>query len=240
MNTWLAILVPISSGLGIIYLATLIDRSRFQIRGVVGPYFGALAVLFGLFASLTAHETWQRVGQVNGKVAVEVESLNGIWEVARLLQQDEDVTALIREYVQAETAGQIAFAASGVHEMKSAEAVHALYAFSLQGSFVKAEYQAAQGHLLNLIDNLRNARLERLQLNERHLSSTKLLALLIFGALTQAAIALCHAGNVRASIATVMLFSLASSVSIYFITALDDPESIQRLIDLSVYESALH
>jgi len=91
-----------------------------------------------------------------------------------------------------------------------------------------------------LIDNLRDARLERLQLNERHLSSTKLLALLIFGALTQAAIALCHAGNVRASIATVMLFSLASSVSIYFITALDDPESIQRLIDLSVYESALH
>jgi hypothetical protein len=36
-----------------------------------------------------------------------------------------------------------------------------------------------------------------------------------------------------------MLFSLASSVSIYFITALDNPESIQRLIDLSVYETVL-
>ena len=239
MNTLIPTAIPILSGFVVLYLAFMLDDSRFQVRGVVGPYFGTIAVLFGLFASLTAHESWQRIGKINGMVSIEVEALNGIHEVGIGLDKGAEVKILILEYIEGERDHQASYADSGLHIVKSSEAIHSLYALGFQEDFFEGKPLAIQGYFFRLLDNLRTARLERQEIYKRHLSGTKVLALIILGVLTQTAIALCHAGQVRASIAGVMLFSLAFAVSIYFITMFDHPETLSRMIDMETYRSAL-
>lgn len=48
--------LPLLMGLFTVRLFNRIDNSKFQVRGIVGPYFAALALLFGLFSSLTASD----------------------------------------------------------------------------------------------------------------------------------------------------------------------------------------
>jgi hypothetical protein len=239
MNTLIPTAIPILSGVVVLYLAFMLDDSRFQVRGIVGPYFGTIAILFGLFASLTAHESWQRIAKINGMVSIEAEALNGIHEVGIELDKGAEVKTLILEYIEGERDHQASYADSGLHIVKSSEAIHSLYALGFQEDFFEGKPLAIQGYFFRLLDNLRTARLERQEIYKRHLSGTKVLALLILGVLTQTAIALCHAGQVRASIAGVMLFSLAFAVSIYFITMFDHPETLSRMIDMETYRSAL-
>lgn len=239
MNTLIPTAIPILSGVVVLYLAFMLDDSRFQVRGIVGPYFGTIALLFGLFASLTAHESWQRIAKINGMVSIEAEALNGIHEVGIELDKGAEVKTLILEYIEGERDHQASYADSGLHIVKSSEAIHSLYALGFQEDFFEGKPLAIQGYFFRLLDNLRTARLERQEIYKRHLSGTKVLALLILGVLTQTAIALCHAGQVRASIAGVMLFSLAFAVSIYFITMFDHPETLSRMIDMETYRSAL-
>src|SRR4051812_44365747 len=56
---WLTLL-PFLLGVAVCLVFRFLDRSRFAIRGVVGPYFASVALLFAVFSSLLADELWQR------------------------------------------------------------------------------------------------------------------------------------------------------------------------------------
>ena len=237
MNPMILTSIPIISGVLITYLASRLDRSRYQVRGVVGPYFGALAVLFGLFASLTANEAWQRVSQANATVSVEVDALNGILEFGRLLGKYDELEKLVADYIDEEGRHHVSFRDEQQQNVKTSTTIHSLYAYTLARKNFTDEQVVVQGQLIRLLETIRVARLERQNLLGKDLSETKVLALLILGALTQAAIALCHAGNTRASIASVLLFSVAFSVTVYFITASSHPDVVGHMIDMRHFES---
>ena len=90
------------------------------------------------------------------------------------------------------------------------------------------------------IDELRDLRLERLEIKETHSGPLKLTMLVILGILTQIAIAMCHAGNRSASIYTVGLFSIAFAVTVFFTSAFDDLENFDQVVDLSILDSAIN
>lgn len=56
-------LLPLVLGAGVCIGFYHLDKSRFTVRGVVGPYFAAVALLFSLFASLLATEVWGKVSK---------------------------------------------------------------------------------------------------------------------------------------------------------------------------------
>lgn len=239
MSPTVLTVIPVISGLVIIFLASRLDSSRYQVRGVVGPYFGALALLFGLFASLTANESWNHIDKANAMVSVEVDALDGILEFSRMLGKHEKLEKLVADYIAEEGRlhGDVRDEEQKI--LKATNTIHDLYVYALDRDNFTPENVIIQSNLIRLLETLRVARLERQDVLRKSLSETKILALLILGALTQAAIALCHAGNVRASMASVLLFSVAFSVTVYFITASSHPDVAGQLIDMSHFESVL-
>jgi len=65
IQTITIILFPILSGVFTIYAFNKLDQSKYQVRGVMPPYFAALVLMFSLFASLTAGDVWQRISKEN-------------------------------------------------------------------------------------------------------------------------------------------------------------------------------
>ena len=237
MNHIALTIIPILSGILILILAFRLDRSRYQVRGVVGPFFGALALLFGLFASLTANETWHKIDKANAMLAVEVDALNGIVVFGRLLENKKELEKLVADYISEEGRHQASLRDPQQQNVKVSNSIHALYAYSIQRKNFTDEQLVVQGQLFRLLDAVRVARLERQDVYRESLSETKVLALLILGAVTQAAIALCHAGNARASLASVLLFSVAFSVAVYFITASFHPDAVGQIVDVTHSQS---
>jgi len=206
-----------------------LDKSKFQVRGVVGPYFAALALLFGLFASLTASDVWQRIGKANTLVSAEV---NGLRSLLRLSEIMGPETVIIKGIVHdyAREMQEVEFShAQAIPSANALEALNRLYQIAADPANFN-RVPAMQTEFFKAIEQVRSAHLERIELRKSHLSSTKLLIIFIFGLLTQFAIALCHAGNKRASWAAVMLFSLAFSAAIFVLTKFEDPASFSSMI----------
>ena len=93
---------------------------------------------------------------------------------------------------------------------------------------IGADQSLFNGHALqntsfmSAVESLRAANLERNQLKSEPHDPMKILSLLLFGLLTQIAIAFCHAGNQRAISTTVMLFSMGFMASVAILELLDN------------------
>jgi hypothetical protein len=92
-----------------------------------------------------------------------------------------------------------------------------------------------QSEFLHALEQVRSAHMERLDVRQSHLATTKLVIIFMFGVLTQFAIALCHAGNVRATWASVMLFSIAFAATMWVLTAFEDPQKFATLISDRIF-----
>ncbi len=223
-------LLPIVMGILTVVLFNYIDQSKFQVRGVVGPYFAALALLFGLFTSLTASDIWQRAGKANTLVCTEANSLASLLEISKIMAPAEAVIikSVVRDYTRETQTIEFSDTKQAL-STNAVEALHRLYAIA--ASPVNFNHVVPiQTEFLKSLEQARGAHLERIELKKRHLVPTKLLIIFIFGLLTQFSIALCHAGNTRASWASVMLFSLAFSAAVSVLTKFADPIGFSSMI----------
>jgi hypothetical protein len=114
----------------------------------------------------------------------------------------------------------------------AAEALNRLYLIAADPANFN-HVSPIQSEFLRSLEQVRSAHLERIELRKTHLSNTKLLIIFIFGLLTQFSIALCHAGNTRASWASVMLFSVAFSAAVTVLTVFENPASFSSMISTS-------
>jgi hypothetical protein len=210
-------------GVGVCVSFYYLDRSRFTIRGVVGPYFASVAVLFALFASLLAAELWQRQNKEDVLFHVEVNGLQSMLHIADSLGADAAVVRnAVRLYLNpAAQDGRREGRPPGGAQSAS-EALQRLYRLAADPGTFKGNAVVNAAFLASL-EAVRSARDDRIVLHKAHASSSKFFTLLLFGLLTQIAIGFCHAGNPRALAASVMLFSIAFSAAIGILALLDDP-----------------
>ena len=231
-------LIPFVTGFIAVLLVSSLSGTKFEIKGVVGPYFGALAVMFGLFASLMAGDTWREISRANSLVMKEINSLKAIESLGKSLPQgNSQLREITKKYVSQDiqTNEQI-----NIERTFSLRELPAL--FELQDYVLNDELGSPllKSRLFLHIDELRDLRLERLEIKETHSGPLKLTMLVILGILTQIAIAMCHAGNRSASIYTVGLFSIAFAVTVFFTSAFDDLENFDRVVDLSILDLAIN
>src|SRR5262245_33018825 len=124
---WLTLL-PLLLGVGICVSFYYLDRSRFTVRGVVGPYFASVAILFALFSSLLAAELWQRQNKEDALLHVEMNGLKSILHIANSLDPDaSEVRQAVRSYLEesAHTSRPEVHTAGG--DQHSGEALQLLY-----------------------------------------------------------------------------------------------------------------
>jgi hypothetical protein len=215
---WLTLL-PLLLGVGVCVSFYYLDRSRFTIRGVVGPYFSSVAILFALFSSLLAAELWQRQNKEDVLFHVEMNGLQSMLHIADSLDADAAVVRnAVRLYLDPAAHG--GRRPSGAQS--AGEALQRLYRLAADPGTFK-ENTVVNAAFLTSLDAVRSAREDRTALHKAHVSPSKFFTLLLFGLLTQIAIAFCHAGNPRALAASVMLFSIAFSAAIGILALLDDP-----------------
>ena len=221
-NLWLTLL-PLLLGVGVCVSFYYLDRSRFTIRGVVGPYFSSVAILFALFSSLLAAELWQRQNKEDVLFHVEMNGLQSMLHIADSLDADAAaVRNAVRLYLDPAAHGGRREARPPSSAQPAGEALQRLYRLAADPGTFKGNTVVNAAFLASL-DAVRSAREDRTVLHKAHVSPSKFFTLLLFGLLTQIAIAFCHAGNPRALAASVMLFSIAFSAAIGILALLDDP-----------------
>ena len=230
-------LLPLLLGAGTCIFFYYLDRSRFTVRGVVGPYFSAIAILFALFSSLLAAELWQRQNKEDVLLNLEKNGLKSMLHIAASATPDAPVVRnAIRNYLQqtAHDAAPGTISAGG--EQRSIEALQWLYRLASEPATFKGNGVASAAFLSSL-EVVRSAREDRVELHKARVAPSKFFSLLLFGLLTQIAIAFCHAGNVRALGASVMLFSVAFSAAIGILALLDDPYERLPMVNAALLDA---
>jgi hypothetical protein len=223
---WLTLL-PLLLGLGVCVAFYHLDRSRFTIRGVVGPYFSSVAILFALFASLLAAELWQRHTREDLLFHGE---LNGLQSLLQIAGGFDSGATTVRNAVRSYLDPAVPVAARPPDAAQPAgEPLERLYRLATDRQTFGGNTVANAAFLASL-QAVRAARDDRIALHKERVSPSKFFTLLLFGLLTQVAIAFCHAGNPRALAASVMLFSIAFSAAIGILALLDDPYQALRTI----------
>lgn len=229
---WIAL--PLACGVLCCLLVHRLDRSRWAVRGVVGPYFAAPALLFGLFCSNALGDMWTRQARLGTLVTAEVGAMQALLCLGEAGGASATpVQGPLRALAAAEERAARA-PDDPAAEAQAGEAIRALYALGGKpasfpgGSVVQAGFLAA-------LERLRDARDERLHLRTMHLAPEKLLLVAVLGVLTQLAIAWCHAGTPRAIWLAVMLFSLAFTAAMLALVAGDQPHPV----DPALYAEAL-
>ena len=153
-------LIPFVTGFIAVLLVSSLSGTKFEIKGVVGPYFGALAVMFGLFASLMAGDTWREISRANSLVMKEINSLKAIESLGKSLPQgNSQLREITKKYVSQDiqTNEQI-----NIERTFSLRELPAL--FELQDYVLNDELGSPllKSRLFLHIDELRDLRLERL------------------------------------------------------------------------------
>jgi hypothetical protein len=78
----MCLLFPIVTGLAVCIGFHFLDKSRFAVKGVVAPYFTAIALIFALFASHTTVEVLQKVSRINSLLFTEASSIRGMLRIS--------------------------------------------------------------------------------------------------------------------------------------------------------------
>ncbi|HXU99796.1 MAG TPA: OFA family MFS transporter, partial [Caulobacteraceae bacterium] len=185
-------LFPLALGIAVTVFFYYLDKSRFAVRGVAGPYFASVALLFALYASLMATEVWQRSVRATALGHSEIAALDSAVRIAEGVHPGDRRVRLA---------------------VQSPDPEPALYAIAGNGAFFAGQ-GPANAAFYQAIGEAHGADAERKTLIGARLAPEKLFSLLLFGLLTQVAIAFCQAGSIRAIGVTVMLFSIAFAASV--------------------------
>ncbi len=232
MNIYLMTALPLLTGFAAIMLIGSLQGSRFEVKGVVGPYFGALAIMFGLFASLMAGDSWRKVASANTFLATEVNALRAINLLSDALGTDGDeLRSITGRYVSEELLAEADYIDHGAVQLAELPSLIVLHKLIFKD---KAELAAIKAQLFHYADQLRTARTERQELKRNHLSSVKLTMLFLLGAITQVAVAMCHSGSKSATNYTVGLFTIAFALTVHFIVMFDSAQNFAEVVDLSI------
>ncbi len=234
MEQIIALLFPLLSGGLVVYGFNKLDQSSYQVKGVVGPYLAALALLFGLFASLTAGDVWQRVSKANAQITSEANAMRNLLRISDAMNQPElQVNQILHDYIDSEILIEEVIKQTGEVNINATPALEALFKIAVNpANFPNAVVQA---EFFKSVVQLRSARFERLEGNKTHLALYKLCILTLFGVLTQVAIAFCHPANFRALLCSVMLFSIAFSSTMGFITIFESNQVFSSLLNVSQF-----
>jgi hypothetical protein len=230
---WLTLL-PLLLGVAVCVFFRFLDRSRFTVRGVVGPYFASVALLFAVFSSLLAAELWQRQSREDALFRSEVNGLKSMLHIAGTLDSGApEIRNAVKSYLEqaAYSAGPGLRTAGGEHY--SDNALQWLYRLASDPKTFGGD-AVANTAFFNSLEVVRSSREERAELHKARVAPKKFFILVLFGLLTQIAIAFCHAGNPRALGASVMLFSIAFSAAIAVLSLLDDPYESFPVISVGV------
>jgi MFS family permease len=212
-------LLPLPLGVLVTVGFFYLDKTRYAVTGVSPSYIMAVALLFGLFASLMATDVWEKSARTASLNQVEISALESAVGIAEGLHpSDRTVRAAVNDELST-----IGTGVNGATGSVSGKPLQALYEIAGDNAFFAGD-SAANAAFYRAVDNIHEAHAERMALKQTRLAPAKLFSLVLFGYLTQLVIAISHTGKGRA--VAVMIFSIAFSASIAVLELMDESVDI--------------
>ena len=218
---WLALPVPaLFASLFAFYLGTaaLIVRLSFRsgwsrhiqsFKGVVAPFFGSTAVIFGLLIAFLSNDIWERNKQAENIVFVESDTLVALYSLSAASGSDnKSLRSAVRAYVSAVVEDEWPRLAVQQRSARTDAALNALLReVALPGT---AKDASVQRTMLDMVLRIRTAHEDRVLLSNDRTVVTKWAAVLLLALITQIAIAVVHLEKLRPQAAALLIFTLAA------------------------------
>jgi uncharacterized membrane protein YbaN (DUF454 family) len=205
-------------------------------RGVVPPFVGVPAVLFGLLMTFLSQDVWDANRRAYRAVALEHEQLATL--IALTGNQGTEaanVPRSIREYVEAVAGLEWKTMEKGE---EAPEAETALNALTRAVSSAKIE-PAFQRALIDTVLKLRSAREARLAISGAYPDDRKWAAVILIAFITQISIAVVHLDRARPQLLAQAIFCAAAIVAISLVAAVEEPYAPPKAVSSEPLENLL-
>jgi hypothetical protein len=210
-----------------LFLCWLCFASRFAAhaqnwKGVVPPFVGVPATLFGLLMTFLSQDVWEANRRAYQAVALEREQLATLSALSGNNGIDVDnLMGAVREYVEA-VVGLEWKAMEDGRESPEAEAALNRLTGAVNGAKLDAAFQRP---LIDAVISLRSARDQRLAIAGAYPGDRKWAAVLIIAFVTQIALAATHLDRPKPQLLAQAIFAVAAIVPISLVASVDEPYS---------------
>jgi len=178
-------------------------------RGVVPPFFGATAIIFGVLVAFLSNDIWDRNKQAERVVFTESDTLVALYSLSAASTADNAaLRAAIRAYASAVVEEEWPRLALEERSPRTDAALNALLReVARPGPGVDASVQRT---MQDMVLRVRAAHEDRVSLSNDRTVVTKWAAVLLLAFLTQVSIAVVHLDKARPQAAALVIFSLAA------------------------------
>jgi Protein of unknown function (DUF4239) len=196
-------------------------------RGVVPPFVGVPATLFGLLMTFLTQDVWDANRRAYAAVALEREQLATLAALTDNHAKDADeVPRAIRAYVEAVVGLEWKAMENGD---ESPEAEAALNRLTRAASSARIE-PAFQRALIDIVLKLRSAREQRLAIAEAYPDDRKWAAVILIAFVTQLSLAVVHLDRARPQLLAQAIFGAAAIVAIALVASVAEPFSPPKAV----------
>jgi hypothetical protein len=243
--SWLALPLPAmlaTMGLGFaalaisLFLVSFILPTRETVRnfrGVVAPFVGTVAVIFGILLGFLANDIWERERRASAAVRSEAENLLAISKLSETFGLPHDPLAgALRNYIETVVRDEWPSMRQG-DNTDSGEATLEQLLRTISRTDMQKIAGGTDLHRL-LIDaglGVRAARSERLRLSRDGSAELKWLLVLFLAAISQIAVAIVHLESPRPQIAALTLWTVCLIFVIGLLAANEWPFSSPNAIE---------
>lgn len=243
--SWLALPTPIMlavMGLGFVALAILLFLVSFifptretvrSFRGVVAPFVGTVAVVFGILLGFLANDVWERERRASAAVRTEAENLLAISKLSETFGLPHDPLAgAVRSYIETVVRDEWPSMQQG-ESTDSGEAVLEQLLRTISQTDMEKISGGTDLHRLLLDAGLgvRAARSERLRLSRDGSAELKWLLVLVLAAISQIAVAIVHLESPRPQAVALTLWTASLIFVIGLLAANEWPFSSPNAIE---------
>lgn len=178
-------------------------------RGVVPPFFGSTAIIFGVLIAFLSNDIWDRNKQAERVVFTESDTLIALYSLsAASAGNSAGLRAAIRTYASAVVEEEWPQLAEEERSPRTDAALNALLReVAKPGGGIDASVQRT---MLDMVLRVRAAHEDRIALSNDRTVVTKWAAVLLLAFLTQVSIAVVHLEKPRPQVAALLIFTVAA------------------------------
>jgi hypothetical protein len=236
IGTWLELpVMPQISLLAAFYLLTgtiihllsfhgPVGRWAGSFKGIVGPFFTSVTVIFALLAAFIANDVWRRNAEAAQVVRAEADALLNLYYLTpRTAPGAAAVYNRIRAYIESVIRQEWPRMNVGDDAPETEAALDALFEEILSRSARSIFNSAVERARIDLIIKLRTIHANRLSIATDRTDEIKWATLLILAVMAQLAIAAVHLERPRPQIAVLTIFSGAVVIALSLVAIQERP-----------------
>jgi hypothetical protein len=209
-------------------------------KGIVGPFFNAVAVIFALLAGFLAGDVWERSNRAERLVQGEADGLLALVDISTAAGSGAaTLRGLIRAYAQSVVKDEWVRMQNGEGAAETEAVLAQLLTVPLGSAAVSQTNPAAERALIDTVLKVRATRSERISLAANRTAEIRWATVLLLGLLTQLAIGLVHLERPRPQFAALAIFSAAAVVALGLVAVQERPFAVPLQVSPAPFEDVV-